>query len=69
MEFNTSQYQFTHGKLPQGNGLWFFQVKFVDGSGRLDSFFGSYTSAKLQLKQWLRDNNLMSQVASVEVMP
>ena len=48
--FNTTQYQFSHGKSPRGNGNWMFTVKFSDGTAPIHtSVNGWYGDAKMEI--------------------
>jgi hypothetical protein len=55
VEFNTNDFQFSHGHKPKGNGLWLFEVWAVKGDGTLvlqsrDTRNGTITEAKAKIK-------------------
>jgi len=39
------EYQWSHGKSPKGNGRWFFEAKYSDGSTQIIIEDGSFKDA------------------------
>jgi hypothetical protein len=56
MEFNTSEYRFSHGKEPRGTGSWAFStVKApVAGVNEIFWFNGSYGDAKKAARKYFK---------------
>jgi len=48
--FNTTEYQFAHGKMPRGEGNWAF---IVDGEKDPIFLYGTLSSCKKQVKEIL----------------
>ena len=52
IEVDTTQYEFSHGKKPRGEGLWIFSLvgRTVDGRRfeQYERFFGKYGDTKRQ---------------------
>lgn len=53
IEFNTTEYQFAHGKMPRGEGRWAFFFKRGD---RPIFFHGTFTEAKTQARAYAHEN-------------
>ena len=54
VEFNTNEYQFSHGCKPKGHGNWLFEVWAVNGSYRVNALdrlakYGTITEAKAKI--------------------
>lgn len=46
MEIHTTEFQFAHGKLPRGTGMWAFAQNSFTPADKVFWFTGSYATAK-----------------------
>lgn len=68
IEFNDTQYQFSHGRTPRGRGSWAFEIRGLDGI----HFSPSMTYG--EAKRWMREQAKQvvpagAAVVRVEVLP
>jgi hypothetical protein len=65
VEFNTDNYEFTHGRKPRGHGAWAFVPKHL-WDNDLHWETGIYSEAKRKAKQFYA-NNMPAQSATLEI--
>ncbi len=59
VEFNTTDYQFSHGRAPRGVGTWaFFRDRSSDPCEGFWVNQASFTEAKKAAAVWARQNNV-----------
>jgi hypothetical protein len=54
IEFDTTQYQISHGKMPRGRGSWAFQVTEVNGWRGEAPIHFSPSMTLAEAKAWMR---------------
>jgi len=54
MRMETSEYEFSHGRKPHGQGTWAFGLTFTDGNGRYctETRFAHGTLAQARAAAW-----------------
>lgn len=62
VSFSTSQYQFSHGKMPRGTGMWAFEFAGV-------TVFAPGTMSFAEAKKWATAEAKTRGVSTVKVMP
>ena len=74
MEVKTSQFEFSHGRKPRGNGSWVFRLVGTDGSGawlteerRASGIMRE--ALRLAIRQWRAEVPRLKSVISAEVLP
>ena len=55
MTTNTSEYEFSHGHKPRGQGTWAFEMTFTDDNGSFctETRFANGTMAAARADAWL----------------
>ena len=74
MKTNTTEYEFSHGKKPKGNGRWFLELIGTDGNGRYTTYEaqvnGSLGEAKKQaVKQFKAEVGGVKKITEIKVLP
>jgi hypothetical protein len=67
VEFRTSQYEFSHGSLPRGRGLWAFGF-LITGNGAVE-LFAPANLLYSEAKQWARAKAKELNACEVVVLP
>jgi len=70
IDFDTRQYEFSHGAKPRGRGSWAFEIR--EGDEEIGWFQGTYSEAKKQAKAWAQEKALTAGYAgelTIEVLP
>jgi len=55
IEFNTTEFEFSHGKQPRGHGDWAFLLQAINRADRVIWIHGSYGEAKKQARKTARE--------------